>query len=425
MAKRVIYIAAIIIALFNLKVQAGSVTTETFKIIGPANGACAGTDITLTASGKGRYEYVWFPRSAFANNTLKTVSTHIRKTTEYSVIRVNLYTHKADTAYITVKIEEGRVDILGETYICSGDSAHLVLPPAYSYPVWNTGTSSQGIWVTKPGVYRVEATGDCKFVKGNIYVKAVSKPLAVISTFEPLEICEGDEVHLSAFGNPDRFTWSTGDDKKDITVSSSQEVELTVINECGISKDVKEIKVQEVEASFIPSKLNENVPFTLDLVNESKGNATNQWYINGEPFSEDKHASILIEEEGDYEITLERTTSIGCSNKMKYSTITALPPVQPVIPQDKLIIFPNCFTPNGDGLNDHFEFQSNYIHNIKFIVFDRWGHEVYECAGGSTSWDGTIMDGTLAPAGQYVVKFEYLNLEGIHESRIAGINILR
>ncbi len=67
----------------------------------------------------------------------------------------------------------------------------------------------------------------------------------------------------------------------------------------------------------------------------------------------------------------------------------------------KILVIPNAFTPNGDGINDTW--------NIKYIdtypgntvdVFNRYGEKVYSSIGYSTPWDGTFR-GTPLPPGTY------------------------
>jgi gliding motility-associated-like protein len=47
---------------------------------------------------------------------------------------------------------------------------------------------------------------------------------------------------------------------------------------------------------------------------------------------------------------------------------------------------PNVLTPNNDGLNDKWEFQSSVDSHMEIV--NRWGNTVYEATGNSFSWDG-------------------------------------
>ncbi len=421
---RLLILTSVLISFFTINAFAGSGGTEKFKAIGPQKIICTGKLITLSSNGSNFEEYLWFPTKHFANNTLKTVTTTIIKTTTFHVVKIDVYSHKTDTAVITVEVNEEKLEILGENFLCSGDSAHLLLPPAFKNPVWSNGGTTRGIWISKPGIYRVEAQGDCNFAKGAIHIKEINDPVAVITTLGSLNICKGQQVKLTAFGIPNNYQWSTGKKNKDITVTETKEIELAVYNECGVARDVKSIRVQEVDASFIPSKLKSSIPFTLQLINESKTQAKDKWFMNGVEFSRDTDPALLIEVEGEYNIELVRTSKYGCENKMKYASIIALPKIQPAAP-DKLNIAPNSFSPNGDGLNDKFQFESNFIQDIKFVVFNRWGHEIYQSDGGTGGWDGRIGNGDFASAGKYVVVYKYLDLDGRPVSQTMELNLIR
>ncbi|NVN93639.1 MAG: gliding motility-associated C-terminal domain-containing protein, partial [Bacteroidetes bacterium] len=68
---------------------------------------------------------------------------------------------------------------------------------------------------------------------------------------------------------------------------------------------------------------------------------------------------------------------------------------------------PNSFTPNGDGLNDKFEYANaeNYI--IKTYIYNRWGQMVFE--GQNTNfWDGTFK-GKIVPLGVYAYTIEAMD----------------
>lgn len=82
------------------------------------------------------------------------------------------------------------------------------------------------------------------------------------------------------------------------------------------------------------------------------------------------------------------------------------------------VYIPNVFSPNGDGVNDLFILQAADGNNItitRFLIFDRWGNNIYEQHDfpmNSTTgwWDGTYKRWTLS-AGSYAyyieVEFEH------------------
>ena len=84
------------------------------------------------------------------------------------------------------------------------------------------------------------------------------------------------------------------------------------------------------------------------------------------------------------------TDTNGCTNS---DTIHVRP-----IPQ---IIFPNGFTPNGDGVND--DWQIDYIDQFPesvVEVYNRWGEQLFRSIGYTTRWNGTYK-GKQLPVGTY------------------------
>src|SRR6185437_1878795 len=52
------------------------------------------------------------------------------------------------------------------------------------------------------------------------------------------------------------------------------------------------------------------------------------------------------------------------------------------------LIIPNIFTPNGDGTNDVFEFNTSDILIKEFKLYNRWGKLIYTVINAPVKWDG-------------------------------------
>lgn len=51
---------------------------------------------------------------------------------------------------------------------------------------------------------------------------------------------------------------------------------------------------------------------------------------------------------------------------------------------------PNAFSPNGDGINDWFQFYTKGIKNIRSVaIYNRWGEQIFYNEGEKPYWDGT------------------------------------
>ncbi|TWF40573.1 gliding motility-associated-like protein [Chitinophaga polysaccharea] len=86
---------------------------------------------------------------------------------------------------------------------------------------------------------------------------------------------------------------------------------------------------------------------------------------------------------------------------------------------------PNAFTPNNDGRNDVFRVIAAGIPQLDFfIVWDRWGQEVFRSNSLPGGWDGTCQ-GHLAPAGTYVWMVQGVDYTGRRFSRKGTVTLIR
>jgi gliding motility-associated-like protein len=62
-----------------------------------------------------------------------------------------------------------------------------------------------------------------------------------------------------------------------------------------------------------------------------------------------------------------------------------------VIPDTKI---PNVISPNGDGINDKFVIENSKYYNIKLIIFNRWGNQIFESNDYQNNWPASdVADG--------------------------------
>lgn len=102
------------------------------------------------------------------------------------------------------------------------------------------------------------------------------------------------------------------------------------------------------------------------------------------------------------------------------------------VDNDNLVILPNVFSPNEDGVND--EFTINYfgmsVNMVnEFRVFDRWGGLIHKSdnltvSSGQPIWDGYAGTRLLGSGVySYYIKVEYIN--GDNEEIIGNVTLLR
>ncbi len=88
------------------------------------------------------------------------------------------------------------------------------------------------------------------------------------------------------------------------------------------------------------------------------------------------------------------------------------------------IVFPNAFTPNGDGLNDIFKILNAYnLVYYRCIIYNRWGQNIFESNDPHKGWDGKVK-GFPADIGIYAWVCSYTKAGNTGISHLKGTLIL-
>jgi gliding motility-associated-like protein len=84
--------------------------------------------------------------------------------------------------------------------------------------------------------------------------------------------------------------------------------------------------------------------------------------------------------------------------------------------------FPKIFSPNGDGINDHWKWPNgrDYV-DCTLLIFNRYGKKVFEMTSYDGSWDGRSMSGQILEEEAY---YYSVKCEG-SEDLTGGVRIVR
>ena len=61
------------------------------------------------------------------------------------------------------------------------------------------------------------------------------------------------------------------------------------------------------------------------------------------------------------------------------------------------IFVPNAFTPNNDGNNDVLRVRGRWITSLRFVIYNRYGQELFTSSNQTDGWDGTFKGKDLGP----------------------------
>ncbi len=131
-------------------------------------------------------------------------------------------------------------------------------------------------------------------------------------------------------------------------------------------------------------------------------------------------SSITIEPVEDMTYIVTATDGNGCENIDSINII-----VTPATCTDETVYVPNAFSPNNDDINDIFRVRSKFVERLDvFIVYDRWGAEVYNNNDINSGWDGTLNNVELPPdVFAYCIKGTCIN--GEEFTRVGNVSLLK
>ena len=278
---------------------------------------------------------------------------------------------------------------------------------------------------TSPGTYSVTLivhnTGGCAdtITKGGIII--VPGPIGTFS-FSPATGCVPLIVTFhAASGNSNYYTWDFGDGNV-ITQSSSTMVQhtyLTVINVTPIvllGNTLPNGSPCELPASNITGAVTVTSVLVVNVTPPSPIQIGEDDFISLTTATSGPVSTNLVyawtppeglsctdcpdpfvkttEQDMRYYLTVSDMGGGGC---IGWDTVDVV--FVPCVPN---LVIPNVFTPNYDDINDVFTVSGVCKKNeYEFIIYDRWGLEVFNTSKRHNGWDGRTTSGEPLPEGVY------------------------
>jgi gliding motility-associated-like protein len=145
------------------------------------------------------------------------------------------------------------------------------------------------------------------------------------------------------------------------------------------------------------------VNFDVKFTNTSTGKYKEvMWDFGDGTVSSDWEPIHKYAKPGTYTITLKLKDVDGCVVSF----------TREIVITDFFFEVPNVFTPNDDGVNDHFYPKFLYIKDIHVLIMNKWGELIYESKDlTSKGWDGKHK-GENATIGNYVYRIRFTSLDG-------------
>lgn len=169
-------------------------------------------------------------------------------------------------------------------------------------------------------------------------------------------------------------------------------------------------------AAISASTVGGTVPLIVNLNNIGTGKI-NKWDFGDGKKENSANPVHVYDTPGIYTVYLNSTSSDGkvATDSVKIE----------VMGNSSISNIPNSFSPNGDGVNDVFVFQSKNIVSMSAVIFDKKGNIIYTQSAIDGKWDGKDTKGQPAKPGTYYFIIKAEGVDGKKYEQKGPINLTR
>lgn len=385
---------------------------------------CNGDMVMLTAEGGTLYG--WTPTMGLDNPLAANPIANPTQTTTYTVNVVDQDSGCEITEEVVVEVSDGPEVFAGEAVSVCADMPYDITDAtatAVTSLSWTGGAGTFSMPNELNPSYTpeasevgsvllfLEATDDCGTAQDTLELM-VGNDIGTIDAGADLSFCEIDSVALSGTASAEgTYTWTGGNGIfTDPTALTTQYIpatdELGILslilqaeNGCGMTADTMTVEIQGAGLASIEVAQEE---FTL---------------FAGET------ANIMVDGAEAYEWSpAEGLNCTDCPNPVANPLISTTYTVEDVsgcldaatvtvnILENKLLLFPNAFSPNNDGKNDELRVLDRGLEYFTLRIFGRWGEQIFQTSDPNMGWDGTFK-GEPQPVGVYSYVIDYKFIE--------------
>jgi gliding motility-associated-like protein len=231
------------------------------------------------------------------------------------------------------------------------------------------------------------------------------------------------------------YTWTSpaganfeNEHTKVLTTNAIGSYQLDVYNTKNGCQSVGFVEVipGELFGDFVSQPDRGYAPLTVNFINRSSSttgtnNITSFWSFGNGLSQETKSVSVtpstIYKLPGKYTVTMFVNRGSCMDTVVKYIDVE--------VPSQLEI--PNIFSPNGDLVNDVFFLKTSNLETISIVIYDRWGHKVYDLTSttGNIAWDGKNMKGKDAAEGVYNYVITASGKDGSEFERKGNVTLVR
>ena len=322
-----------------------------------------------------------------------------------------------DTLTQNVLVPQLSLTLPNDTSLCVPDNVDLIaaINPANGSLIWsaspdfssplnsNTQDLSINVFVNGMQTYFAQLTNQGCAVEDSVSVYMVGDQATIQGDFTA---CYGDTISLSVLNpNPSfNYQWQSSAQLLSGQGSSSVELILTAGTEVSVSaatpsgcfaQDTVQVTVSSLNASTVNASASPMVVLEGTAVQLNATPVNSNFNYTWTPIFGINNPNIynplaIVEATTTYLVVV---TDGDC---VQQDSVTVR--VVDFICGRPTVYVPNAFTPNLDQQNEWLYVRGNFITELDFKVFDRWGELVFETQDQSVGWNGYFKGKEVDPA---------------------------
>lgn len=380
---------------------------------------CNGDVFTLSANGGDTYS--WLPAADLNNALIASPKASPSLTATYTVTGTDV-NGCSSTATTTLTVNPLPIaSITGDLFICTGQSATLVATGGVSYN-WSEGSTGSTVTLNPVATTNYSVTViDAKNCTATSNVDVTVSTIPVASAGNDTSICIGTPAQLSG-GTGLFYTWSPSTGLSDVNSSNpsaspvvTTKYALTVSNGNSNCATTDTVLVTVVPLPIASAGSDRTIIIGQSTTLVGTGGVTYNW----------SPTTGLNAGSGSFVIATPKqptTYTVIVSDALGCTSIAAV--TVDIDFQCGEVFVPSGFTPNGDGQNDILYVRGNCITDLSFVLFDRWGQQVFSTSNKDNGWDGSY-NGNPANTATFTYSLKANLLNGKKVEMTGNVSLVR
>ncbi len=385
---------------------------------------CSGSPTGVVLTGGGATTYTWSTNAGGVNTS--TASVNPGATDTYTVTgTTNGCTNSAQVSVTVVPTPTLSVSAT-TTAICAGQSTNINAGGASTYTWMPGGSNSASTSVSPVTTQNYTVTGETGGCAATATVDVIVNPSPILGVAAGIDTAKcgnsnGGILGVSVTGGTPGYTYqwlSAGPNNDSLTnvPAGSYTLIVTDANGCVATGGANVFTVPgttPVSASINPILTQGQAPLSTSFTCTASGATTYNWTgaVGTGTLATNNYTAA-----GLYTVTVMASNAQGC-----WDTATAIV----IIDQATVIVIPNIYSPNGDGINDVFFIFNTGLTSLKCDIFNRWGQHMATLEAPQAVWDGKTPNGSDASEGTYYYILKAVGVDGKTYEREGPLTLVR